>query len=512
MKKRYGGRLDVKNRLGKPLRIGSLILLVTVLALALSSSALSNSPPQQPPPPSEISLGAVDDGRQIELGEGQVLVVSLEGNPSTGYIWQVEEEAARILRQTGEIEFEPESNLLGTPGTQTLRFKAVEAGQTTLKLVYRRPWEEVEPARTFSVQVRGVGTFPPAESPTLTPTSETLTETTVLADVQSQLGLPSAFNWCDWGGCTTVRNQGSCGSCWAFSTVGPLESNIRIHDGFLKDLSEQYLVSCNTDGWGCDGGWFAHDYHWWKYGYNEPGPGAVYETDFGYQAWEVPCGLGHTHHEQVDSWAYVADSGSVPSVAAIKQAIYDYGPVSAAVCAGPSWPGYLGGVFETDETQWCNEYYLGQDVNHAIVLVGWDDNQGTNGVWYVRNSWGPYWGESGYMRVKYGVSSVGYAAGYIVYASSEECHRLSTTVSPTGSGTITSDPTANCGNRYHPQPDVQLAATPEAGWHFTGWSGDASGSSDTTTITMDSDKSVSAHFMCDGCVPQAFLPLVMKDY
>ena len=501
----------MKNRFGKPLRIGSLILLVTVLALALSSSALSNSPPEQPPPPSEVRLGAQDDARQIELGEGQVLVVSLEGNPSTGYIWQVEEEAARILRQVGEIEFEPESNLLGAPGTQTLRFKAVEAGQTTLKLVYRRPWEEVEPASAFSVQVQGVGTFPQGESPHLTSTAQPAMETTVPADVESQLGVPSAFNWCDWGGCTTVRNQGGCGSCWAFSTVGPLESNIRIHDGVPKDLSEQYLVSCNTDGWGCGGGWFAHDYHEWKVPTGEPEAGAVYETDFTYVGSEVACNPPHEHHEQIDTWAHVGGSGSVPSVASIKQAIYDYGPVSAAVCAGPSWSGYDDGIFGTDETQWCVDNY-DQAVNHAIVLVGWDDNQGTNGVWYLRNSWGPYWGESGYMRIKYGVSSVGYAAGYIVYASSEECHRLSTTVSPTGSGTITSDPTANCGNRYHPQPDVQLAAAPEAGWHFTGWSGDASGSNDTTTITMDSDKSVSAHFMCDGCVPQAFLPLVMKDY
>ena len=85
----------------------------------------------------------------------------------------------------------------------------------------------------------------------------------------------ASFNWCDSGGCTPVKNQSSCGSCWAFGTVGPLECNIKIKDGVTVDLSEQWLVSCNSDGWGCGGGWWAHDYHEWK---TDPcgGAGAVF--------------------------------------------------------------------------------------------------------------------------------------------------------------------------------------------------------------------------------------------
>ena len=69
---------------------------------------------------------------------------------------------------------------------------------------------------------------------------------------------------CDWrlsNGVTPIKDQGNCGSCWAFSTVGPLESLILLKGGGTVDLSEQYLVSCNLSGWSCGGGWFAHDYH-----------------------------------------------------------------------------------------------------------------------------------------------------------------------------------------------------------------------------------------------------------
>lgn len=402
--------------------LASLLICVILLlsSLLLFTNAIA-APPSDDPKPGEVSLSAADDGRQIELKEGQVLVISLEGNLSTGYMWEVEKADKTILHQTGEVEFEPESHLLGAPGLlgapakQTLRFEAVAAGRTTLRLVYHRPWEkDVKPARTFSIQVQGVGPFTQVKSPTPTPAAVLSVESPVMgpskgpapvAD-QPQLGLPATYNWCTAVGCTPVKDQRNCGSCWAFSTVGALESNIRIRDGVVKDLSEQYLLSCNTDGWSCRGGWWAHDYHLNKIPPNETNAGTVYEADFPYVARDDSCNPPHTHHEKIISWAYVGPENDVPSVAAIKQAIYDHGPVSAAVCVGPSFESYSGGVFQTNE---CGE------VNHAVLLVGWDDNQGTNGIWYLRNSWGPGWGESGYMRIGYGISKVGYSANYIVY-------------------------------------------------------------------------------------------------
>ncbi len=106
----------------------------------------------------EVQIGADDDGRQIALDQGQVLVVTLGSNPSTGYSWQVAEIQEAILKQLGEAEFQASdpggTPVVGAGGTETFRFEALKAGQTTLKLVYHRPWEkDVEPLDTFSVQV-----------------------------------------------------------------------------------------------------------------------------------------------------------------------------------------------------------------------------------------------------------------------------------------------------------------------------------------------------------------------
>jgi inhibitor of cysteine peptidase len=107
------------------------------------------------PCPREVHLTAADNGREIDLKKGDVLVITLKGNPTTGYTWDVVEPLdAQILQQVGEIEFKPESDLLGAGGVQIIRFEIVNTGRTALKLVYHRPWEkDVEPLETFAIQV-----------------------------------------------------------------------------------------------------------------------------------------------------------------------------------------------------------------------------------------------------------------------------------------------------------------------------------------------------------------------
>ena len=222
--------------------------------------------------------------------------------------------------------------------------------------------------------------------------------------------LPDTFDWRTQNGVTPIKDQGNCGSCWAFATVGVLECNIRIASGDLVDLSEQWLVSCNQDGWGCGTGWFAHDYHWWKtdsYG----GTGAVMEGEFPYVGYGAPCDGPYSHYYKIVYWAYIGSDQGIPPTEAIKQAILDYGPVSSAVYATTAMLAYSGGIFNNCESG---------EVNHAVTIVGWDDHAldeygQEHSVWIVKNSWGPGWGEDGYMRIPYNCSNIGYAACYIIY-------------------------------------------------------------------------------------------------
>jgi inhibitor of cysteine peptidase len=104
-----------------------------------------------------IVLGAEDEGTLVELSPGQVLEVTLASNPTTGYSWEVSEVVESVLTQMGEAEFlealKESEQLVGAGGTETFRF-ASATGETTLTLVYHRPWEkDVEPLETFTVQV-----------------------------------------------------------------------------------------------------------------------------------------------------------------------------------------------------------------------------------------------------------------------------------------------------------------------------------------------------------------------
>jgi inhibitor of cysteine peptidase len=101
-----------------------------------------------------LALEAEDNGTEITLQEGQVLVITLPGNPSTGYSWVLADSEGAIVRQVGEPEFKADSELVGAPGTLTLRFEAVEEGEMELTLEYQRPWEtDVEPLETFTAYV-----------------------------------------------------------------------------------------------------------------------------------------------------------------------------------------------------------------------------------------------------------------------------------------------------------------------------------------------------------------------
>jgi hypothetical protein len=222
--------------------------------------------------------------------------------------------------------------------------------------------------------------------------------------------LPASFDWRTMGWNPPARNQGQCGSAFAFATLAPLEWAIKIYDGWDADLSEQWLVNCNTDGWGCvAGGGYAFDYLKASGGKNDACGriGAVLESDYPYTGTQQVCDCNRNSSTRyyIQSWAYVGNAVSVPSVDAIKDAIYNHGPVACFVYADTAFQFYSGGIF-----------YPGSSgtVNHLVVLVGWGSQGGTD-YWILRNSWGTWWGENGYMKIKQGVNSVGYGAAYITY-------------------------------------------------------------------------------------------------
>jgi len=232
-----------------------------------------------------------------------------------------------------------------------------------------------------------------------------------LSDIKPSRDLPVRFDWRELNGSTPPKDQGSFGTCWAHGTIGPLEGMILYTEGDTVDLSEQYLVSCNRDGWdGYVGGSFAHDYHMWKPDHCG-GYGAVLEEDFPYTASQAPCNCPYPHTYLIEDWFFIppvswSNFYVTPEIDMIKQAIVDYGQVSCGVTANMPFNYYSGGVFNGCTTA---------DPNHIVSLVGWDDTLGVEGVWIMRNSYGTEWGEDGYMYIEYGCSYIGIAGNYIVY-------------------------------------------------------------------------------------------------
>ncbi len=118
-----------------------------VLAGVLLAAGCSDGPDRV------IALGGDDSGTAIAMSAGDRIDVSLEANPSTGYTWELVPSEDDVLRQVGEAEYLAGSELFGAPGRMTFSFECANPGVTELTLVYHRPWESVEPLRTFTVIV-----------------------------------------------------------------------------------------------------------------------------------------------------------------------------------------------------------------------------------------------------------------------------------------------------------------------------------------------------------------------
>ena len=210
---------------------------------------------------------------------------------------------------------------------------------------------------------------------------------------------PDSFDWRDKGLVTPVRDQGMCGSCWAFSTVANLEGLYYKLKGVAVDLSEQILVDCDTYDSACNGGLMEYAFQWIKEN------GMETEEDYPYTGYKGSCKADPSKYidMKVTGWKKLGSSTSTWSPVdeeEIKEFLYETGPLAIALNANPLQT-YTGGILDKTSSQ-CPV----SGINHAVTLVGYGAESGVD-YWTVKNSWGKNWGENGYFRIRRGTGCCG---------------------------------------------------------------------------------------------------------
>ena len=219
--------------------------------------------------------------------------------------------------------------------------------------------------------------------------------------VPAPLALPTSFDWRsvssnNW--MTPIKDQGQCGSCWAFGALAAVEARMKLaanNPGLLPDLSEQQMLSCSP---GSCSGWYMDDTADWITCY-----GTVDEGCFPYLAQDtVPCSDSCSDRDsrkyKGEGWSWVCDNWYTVDIDRIKQEIYSGGPVPTYMEVWSDFDSYTGGIYT-----YTSGYFRG---GHCVTIVGWGSSGGVD-YWICKNSWGTGWGESGWFRIKMGEVSIG---------------------------------------------------------------------------------------------------------
>ncbi|WCJ32682.1 Cysteine proteinases superfamily protein [Euphorbia peplus] len=214
--------------------------------------------------------------------------------------------------------------------------------------------------------------------------------------------VPTSMDWRKKGAVTPIKDQGQCGSCWAFSTIAAVEGITQLSTGKLISLSEQELVSCDTKGedQGCQGGLMDDGFK-----FIIGNQGITTETNYPYEAADGTCNT----KEEANHAAKITGYEDVPanSEAALMKAVANQ-PISVAIDAsGFQFQFYSSGVF----TGSC-----GTELDHGVTAVGYGSSSGMN-YWLVKNSWGSQWGEEGYIRMQKDITAKEGLCGIAMQAS-----------------------------------------------------------------------------------------------
>ncbi|XP_005401004.1 PREDICTED: cathepsin O isoform X2 [Chinchilla lanigera] len=197
--------------------------------------------------------------------------------------------------------------------------------------------------------------------------------------------LPLRFDWREKHVVTQVRNQQTCGGCWAFSVVGAVESAWAIRGEPLEDLSAQQVIDCSYNNFGCNGGSPLSALSW----LNKTRVKLVRDSEYPFKAQNGLCRYFSSSQPGFSIRDYVAYDFS-DQEDAMAQALLLSGPLVVIVDA-VSWQDYLGGVIQ--------HHCSSGKANHAVLVTGFDQT-GSTPYWIVRNSWGSSWGAEGYAYVK----------------------------------------------------------------------------------------------------------------
>ena len=210
--------------------------------------------------------------------------------------------------------------------------------------------------------------------------------------VSSGEAVPTEWDWTTKGAVTAIKNQGQCGSCWAFSTVANTEGVWFLGGHTLTSLSEQMVVDCSTTDYGCQGGW-----PFWAFGDIITNFGGHFDTEesYPYTAMNGQCDtksakVGATVANYTN---WCNEQTQACSEESMMEHLVKVGPLSVCLNA-ESMQSYSGGI---DDPQGCDP----SAIDHCVTLVGYGTDSGTD-FWKIKNSWGTGWGEQGYYRLKRG--------------------------------------------------------------------------------------------------------------